>query len=251
MNDLEIIENYLTGQLSADERIRFETTLRTDSAVADALAFYVLARHTARADARQQRQAELDALRRRPNADYPALVAPKPAWSAPMYWVSAASIVLLLGLAWSIFRLRSEPVAAAQLADTYIETNFAQLSTTMSGGLTDSLKMGVGLYNDQKFAEAETVFTEMFTRQPANDRALQYAGIAALRQGANDQAIERFHALSERTDRFGNPGPFLEALARLKRGRPSDKDLSRKLLDKVITNNLEGKSEAEQLVKNL
>lgn len=251
MNDLETIENYLTGQLSADEQTRFEHTLRTDPAVADALAFYVLAKHTAQSDARQQRQAELDALRRRPGADHPALVAPKPAWSAPMRWVSAASVALLLGLTWSVFQLGTEPANATQLADAYITSHFDQLSTTMAGGPADSLKIGVGLYNDQKLAEAEAVFTRLLSRQPGNDRALQYAGIAALRRGDYDQAIARFHALSGRTDRVANPGPFLEALAHLRRGRPVDKEQAKKLLDEVINNNLEGKSEAERFIKNL
>ena len=39
LESLETVENYLTGQLPADERARFEAALRTDPAVVDALAF--------------------------------------------------------------------------------------------------------------------------------------------------------------------------------------------------------------------
>ncbi|GAB3543714.1 tetratricopeptide repeat protein [Spirosoma fluminis] len=241
MIDLETIENYVNGQLSAGERAQFETALRTDPAVADALAFYVLAKQTARNEARAERQAELDALRQRTS---------KPLMSAPIRWAAAASIVLILSLGWSVYRLRNEAVGAAQLADTYISATFSQLSTTM-GGETDSLETGVGLFNENKLAEAEAVFESVMTNQPANDRALKYAGIAAFRQGEYDQAIDRFHRLSERTDLFSNPGSFYEALARIKRGQPTDTSQAKKLLEEVVNKNLEGKAEAEKLLDKL
>lgn len=238
MNDLEVIENYLNGQLPADERTRFEATLRTDPAVANALAFYVLAKHTAKRDAREQRRTELDALRR-------------PGRSAPMSWVAAASVLLVLGLSWSIYRLQTEPAEASQQADAYITTHFGQLSTTMSGGSADRLAQGVDLYNQQKFADAQKAFDEVLTQQPDNDRALKFAGLAALRQGEYDRAIDRFHRLSTRTDLLTNPGIFLEALAHLRRGRPMDKAQTKKLLDEVIRRNLDGKPEAEALLRQL
>jgi tetratricopeptide (TPR) repeat protein len=262
MNDLEFIENYVNGQLSADERARFETALRTDPAVADALAFYMLAKHTAKIDAHEQRKAEFDALRKKSyvsgeviaGADDVPVV--KPLWSVPMRWAAAASVVLILGLGWYFLRgttgtdaTRTLAANATEQTDAYITDHFNQLSTTMSGQ-TDSLKQGVGLYNEQKFAEAETIFQDILKRQPDNDRALNYAGIVALRQGNYDQAIDRFHRLSERTDLFANPGTFYEALAYLKRGQPMDKERAQNLLHTVISKNLEGKNEAAQLLKS-
>lgn len=241
-NDLEIIENYLTGQLSTDERTRFEATLRTDPAVADALAFYMLAKQTAKVEARAQRQTELDALRQRPFRSQ---------WAAPMRWAAAASIVLLLGLGWFFLLDTTGSTDATQLANAYITQNFDQLPTSMDGGSTDSLKQGVGLYNEKKFAEAEAVFQDVLTQQPDNDRALKFAGLVALRQQKYDQAIDRFHRLSQRTDLFSNPGTFLEAIALLQRNLPMDKSQAKKLLEEVVSKNLEGKSEANALVNQL
>lgn len=242
-DDLETIENYLDGGLSADERMRFETTLRTDPAVADALAFYVLAKHTAKVDAhdaRAQRQAELDALRRTPT---------RLQWAAPMRWAAAASVVLLLGLGWYFLRDTTGSPDATQLAEAYITRNFDQLSTTMGGSAdSDNLTLGIGLYNDKKFAQAEAVFQDVLTGQPGNDRALKFAGVAALRQKKYDQAIDRFHRLSQRTDLTYNSGIFLEAIALLQRNRPLDKSQAKKLLEEVVKENLEGKSEAATLL---
>lgn len=239
MNDLETIENYVTGKLSADERTRFETALRTDPAVADALAFYVLAKHTAKTDAHAQRKAELDALRRQPIRSQ---------WAAPMQWVAAASVILLLGLGWLFLRDSGNSADANQLASAYITKNFDQLPATMGGGTTDSLMQGIGLYNDKKFAEAEAIFEDILTQQPDNDRALKFAGIVALRQKKYDVAIDRFHRLSQRTDLAYNSGTFLEAIALLQRNQPMDKEQAKKLLEDVINRNLEGKDQAERLI---
>lgn len=245
-NQLETIENYLTGQLSADERSRFEATLRSDPAVAESLAFYVMATHTAKVDARSQRKAEFEAL-------YKSLpkATTRSAWGAPMRWVAAASVVLVLGLGWYFLRDTSTSSEAAQLAEAYVEQNFDQLTTTMSGGATDSLTQGIGLYNEKKFAEAESVFQAVLEQQPNNDRALKLAGVVALRQKNYDLAIDRFHRLSQRTDLYSNPGTFFEAITLLERNRPMDKAAAKKLLEEVISKNLDGKREANDLLKVL
>ena len=253
--ELETIENYLNGGLSAGEKARFETALRTDPAVADALSFYVLAKHTAKVGAHARRKAELDALRRNavplPMVDLPTPTRVRPLWSAPMRWAAAASVVLLLGIGGYFLRGTTKSPDAAQLADAYVTRNFDQLSTNMGGGSVDSLTQGIGLYNDKKFAEAEVVFQDVLTQHPDNDRALKLAGIVALRQKKYDIAIDRFHRLSQRNDLFSNPGSFLEAIALLQRNRPIDKEQAKRLLEEVINKNLEGKNEAKQFIEQL
>lgn len=242
--DLETIENYVTGQLAPEERMRFEAALRADPAVAEALAFYTLTKQVAKEQAREQRKAELDALRK-----------PASMWSVPMRWAAAASIFVLLGLGWYFFRPTNTPEMATRLADDYIAQHFMQLPTTMDGessGSTtaDSLKTAVNLVNSGKLAEADALVQDILKRRPTNDRALKYAGIVALRRENYDQAISLFHRLSERTDLYSNPGLFYESLTLLKRGRPMDKEQAKKLLDEVITRNLDGKAEAEKLIKS-
>ncbi len=245
-NDLELIENYVTGQLTPDERKRFEDGLRTDPALAEALAFYTLARQVAREQAREQRKAELDVLHRNATST--------PFWSAPIRWAAAASIIVVLGLGWFLFRPTDSVEMANRLTDEYVTQHFTQLPTTMDGGTSgspsvDSVKLGVGLFNKGNLAEAEGIFRDVLTRQPDNDTALKFAGIVSLRQGNYDQAITQFHRLSQRTDLYSNPGIFYESLTLIKRGRPMDKENAKKLLDEVITKNLEGKRDAEKLVK--
>lgn len=251
-SNLETIENYLTGQLPADERARFEATLRTDPAVADAMAFYLLTKQAAQEQAREQRRAELNALR---TQGAPVLSgAPRPLWSAPMRWAAAASVILLLGLGWLFFRPTDSTNMASRLTDEYVAAHFTQLPTTMGGGSSgsgsaDSVKTGVGLFNEGKLTEANALFQDVLTRQPNMDSALKYAGIVSLRQGNYDKAIDQFHRLSQLTDLVANPGTFYEALAHLKRGQPLDKSQAKKLLEEVINKNLDGKRDADVLIK--
>ncbi len=257
MNNLETIDDYLSGQLTPAERAQFESTLRTNPALSQSLAFYVQAKQVARAEAHNQRKAELDALRQ--TAKQPA---------APMRWVAAASVLLLLGLGWLTFRLGNELPTMSQRVDTYLADTYSQLGTNMSGETAGSLEKGIDLYNRQQYAEAETIFTRELNRQQnkqlsgstlkgglgatlGSDRLLKFAGLAALQQQKYDVAIQRFQQLGQRTDLFSNPGLFLEALARIRRNEPMDKEKAKELLDTVINRNLEGKSEAEIIISNL
>jgi predicted Zn-dependent protease len=244
--DLETIENYLTGQLPADERTQFESALKTDPAVADALAFYVMSKQAAKVQAREQRLAEFDELRRQQ---------PRIGQRSISNWVTyvaaAASIVLVLSLGWYFFWPSTDStLIASQQVDSYVSTHFMQLPTTMDGS-ADSLKIGIDRFNKGQLAEAATVFQDVLKRHPDTDTALKYAGIVALRQGNYDKAIDLFHRLSKRTDLFANPGLFYESLTLLKRGQPMDKSRAKKLLEEVIKKNLEGKGEAEKLIENL
>ena len=259
--DLEVIDKYMNNQLSADDRRQFETALRTDPTIAEALAFYILAKETARSEAHNQRKAELDALRNRANT----LAVERPLWGSTRLWAAAASVALLLGLGWYFFGRTTGPsdpsrvainTDAIQYADDYLSKNFDQLTITMGGRathdpITDSLQRGIQLFNDRRLPEAEASFRQVLSQQPANDRALKYAGIVALRRGNYDSAIDQFHRLSERTDLFANPGLFLEAIAHLKRDLPMDKEQAKKLLTEVVNSNFEGKLAAQQLLNRL
>lgn len=242
MNDLAVIESYLTGRMADAERVAFEASLRTDPELAKDLAFYVMAQQTAKVAARDQRHADWDARRRA--AAQPQTTRRIGQWFYPM--VAAACLVLALGFGWYLINKPGGP----ELADAYVRENLTALPVTM-GGRADSLQRGIQQYNASKFAEADATFGAMLQREPTNADALKFAGIVSLRRGENDQAIDRFHRLSQRTDLYDNPGMFYEALALLKRNRPKDKNQALDLLTAVITNNLSGKADAETLLDNL
>ncbi|GAB3901939.1 hypothetical protein GCM10028803_27530 [Larkinella knui] len=241
MNDLELIDDYFSGRLPVEERARFETSLQTNSQLADAVAFYLLARQAAQNEARANQKARFETLRKKS-----ASVRPMPVRSRIAL---AACLLLVLGLGGYWFFQQQTP-SATELADQYIQQKYSRLTTTMAEK-SDSLQLGVNLYNDGKLTEAGAVFSDLLHRQPNDDRALKLAGLVSLRTGRYDQAIIFFHRLGEQTDLFANPGLFLEALTRLKRGQPTDNHQAEVLLKIVIGHNLEGKAEAEELIRKL
>ena len=151
------------------------------------------------------------------------------------------------------------------MTNAYIDQQYGQLSTTM-GGDAGTLERGIDLYNRQQYAEAEALFARQLDgncqrvgstlkgglgQTTGSDRLLKLAGLAALQRQKYDLAIQRFHQLGERTDLFSNPGLFLEALARLRRNEPMNKEQAKKLLNEVISRNLEGKAEVIGLTEQV
>ena len=238
MNDLEIIESYFSGQLSDTEKSQFEQQIVTDPELAQAVAFYVQAKQVAREEARSQRKADWEIIRQRQ-----ARVS-KPVWR-PFAYAAAASILLVLGF----FLFRPQP-SAQQLADRYIQENLTTLPVTMSSQ-PDSLQRARQAYNEGRFADAEAIVSALQQQGSGKAELLKIAGLVSLRNGNYDQAINQFHRLSQQTDLRANPGLFYEALARLKRNRPEDKNIAHELLKTLINKNLEGKKAAAGLIDDL
>ncbi|GAB3338577.1 hypothetical protein GCM10027299_50800 [Larkinella ripae] len=232
MNDLEHIEDYFAGRLPSPNRARFETRLQDDPAFAKTVAFYLLARQVARAEAQRRIK--------------PLPVRRTPAWRVVAL---AASLAVIIGLSLYV-RIWEKPTTVGDLADQYVTEQVSQLPINLDGQ-TDSLKIGASYFNHGAFKKAEAVFEAILQWTPAHPEALKFAGLVSLRLQNYDQAINHFHQLGRQTDLYANPGFYLEALARLKRGQPMDKNRAKKLLLTVIQHNLDGKAEAEQLVNRL
>lgn len=236
ITDWSTIDDYLANRLPADERTRFEAALRTDTALAEAVAFYVTAKQTLKAEGQQQRRAEL--LARTPP------LTRKPAW--PYALAAAASLVLLLGIGWVLWSPQNTP---REMADTYIEKDLTE-SVTM-GGNTDAIQIAHDMLVKGQLDGAEKKIDDVLQREPTNADALKLAGIVSLRRGNYDEAINRFQTLSRLPNLYANPGLFYEALARIKRNQPDDKKAAKTLLQRVANQNLEGAVEARQFLNNL
>ena len=239
MNNFDTIDNYFAGQLSDPDKTRFEQQLLTNPELAEATAFYVQARQTARQQAQAERKAGWAALRQRQG------VVRQPAW-VPMSWAAAACVLLVLGF----FLLFSPQPSGPELADRYIQDNLTNLPVTMSGQ-TDTLQLARQAYNSGQFAEAEKLVAILQRPNTDNTEVLKLAGLVSLRQQQYDKAIRQFHSLSQRTDLRANPGLFYEAIARLKRNQAGDEATARKVLQTVIDQNLEGKKAAKELIDEL
>lgn len=236
MNEFDDIDEYLEGRMETGPRQAFEARLATDPTLAERMAFFLQAKHTARQAALLERHAEWQGLRRSEAA------APRGRTIRIAYASIAAAAMLLLLLGWwSLYRQAGSP---ERLADAYVQENFSGNLSLLMSGQTDSLQTALDLANQGKNGEALALLDALVRRHPDRAEAKNYAGIVALRAGKYDQAVAYFHALSQEPGLFSNPGTFHEALARLKRGQPGDKAAAKTMLETVVRENLEGKDEA-------
>lgn len=236
---MDKIEQYYNQTLSKAERLAFEEELKSNPALAQEVAFWVQARAAAQAEAHARRKEEFAMLGQ-------SLTKTKQR-SLYYTYAAAASVVLMLGLGWWIYKSQItnyESQINKEWASAYIEKNFTTLNTQM-GNSNDSLQIGITAYNSGDLKKAKVAFEQLVQRDSLHAEAQKYAGIVALRRQDYDQAIKHFHALGLRTDLVANPGKFYEALALLRRDLPLDKFKAENLLKEIKAAKLDGWKEVE------
>jgi len=162
-----------------------------------------------------------------------------------LFWLSAAASVAFI-TAFLIFFRNENP---EKLADNYIETNLATLSTTM--GDTDSLAIGISAYNAGDYTFAERIFRSLADNQELAPEVAEYLGMTYLISGEYDKAIAQFRKLISYTELHVNPGKFYLAVALMKRSEQGDVAEARKLLEEVVAKKLPGHEEASGWLKRL
>ncbi len=236
---MDKIEQYYNQTLSKAERLAFEEELKSNPALAQEVAFWVQARAAAQAEAHARRKEEFAMLGQ-------SLTKTKQR-SLYYTYAAAASVVLMLGLGWWIYKSQItnyESQINKEWASAYIEKNFTTLNTQM-GNSNDSLQIGITVYNSGDLKKAKVAFEQLLQRDSLHAEAQKYVGIVALRRQDYDQAIKHFHALGLRTDLVANPGKFYEALALLRRDLPLDKKKVENLLKEIKAAKLDGWKEVE------
>ena len=235
---LEQIEKYLNNELSLSERQVFENQLSTDSTLAKEFAFYVNSHSASKQLANEKRKEQFEHLRTEISSRSIRKI-------KPLIWVSglAASVILALGFWW--FSQTATPNAEI-LADAYIQEHFENLPVKMDGN-SDSLQMGLRLFNEKKLNDAQKIFEDILQRKNNDSEATKYAGITALKLQQYDKAIQYFQALAQLTNLYSNPGKFYEALSLMKQNNANRKK-AKEILNEVIINNLDGNEEAKKII---
>jgi tetratricopeptide (TPR) repeat protein len=198
MNDLEYIDNYFADRLSAADKLAFEQRLANDAAFAEDVAFYVSTKAIEREKLLSQKHAEW---------------AKRPAGRAINFSVIATGIaaVLLIVAGWWFYSQNNKPDLQT-LAQNYINTELATLPVKMDAK-EDSLELGKQLYNSGKYTEAKAIFDKL-----SDPKALEFAGLSALKAKNYPEAQKAFETLAQNTDLLENKGKFYLALTYLQQG---------------------------------
>jgi len=233
------IDNYFMGDPSADMRKEFEKKLAEDKEFAEEVAFYLSAKDVIGEEALIEKKERFKKL----YEDYKKANAAKPQKSiVRKLWPYLAAAAIIAGVI--IGRNMFLQPSTEQIADNYIKDNFQTLSVTMSNRV-DSLQTGLRLFNQGKLNDALQQFESIVKRDTSSTEAKKYVGIVYLRMQQYDKAIEYFSLLANNTQIFANPGKLYHAVTLMKRNLPGDLDKAKQLLQQVVSENEEGRKEAE------
>ncbi|MFT4017534.1 MAG: tetratricopeptide repeat protein [Agriterribacter sp.] len=251
-NRIELIENYLSGNLPPEESIRFEKELSTNAELNTLFNMYrTIENDMANAEKyKDQEQALKHTLQNLNNkyfkAEAPVAQMHKKNNFVRMAMAAAAGLVLILAAYFAFFQSSNNPV---QLADKYVKEELTHLSLTMDG-VQDSLQMGMAAYNDKDYQKALQIFDGLYKNHPEDNYVLKYKGLAYLLTKNYDKALSSFDELAAKKHLFSNDGLFLKALTLLQRNQDGDKDAAKQILEQVVNEKTEGNAKAEDWLKN-
>ncbi|MDQ4140212.1 MAG: hypothetical protein M3142_06775 [Bacteroidota bacterium] len=275
-NYYEKIEEYLNGEMDAEEKSLFEAALSYDEELISAFNLYREIEAEGRDAERYSLQEKaLKSTLQELNKEYfinePRQVAKKEAkviklYSSKIFKITAsiaASIAIIL-VAYFGFLQQGENIKL--LAENYFEENLQQINQSVSTSedtlqfgiagknrqkdtTQDSLQVGITAYNNQEFNTALRYFREISAHYPENKEAKKYTGLVYLNTKSYDKALQEFEELANMKDVSNNPGLFLQAVTLMQRNNRGDKQKAKKLLEQIVEINAEGSIEAAQWLK--
>jgi tetratricopeptide (TPR) repeat protein len=197
--DLEILENYYEGRLSFSEKEAFEKLVTSDAEVATDLQNYILSR-TAIASASKERlknhliengkNLQLSDQRKTPFTRYLAI---------------AASIAILVGLGWVIFRSLHHQKSTEEIYLSYYQRPDIN-EFTVRGEDNDSGQLfwaqGLDYYANHKIEMAVKEFNKMIQMNKAVSASKAYFMLALCYMEMNDtqRAIQTFGRVSDQSN---------------------------------------------------
>lgn len=244
MSNMEYIEDYFNGDQNDEQKQEFEQRIVNDASFAEDVAFYISATAVIKEELKRQKKERFREIYNQPKIIPVAKRPVKRMWR----YVAAASVAALLGfLSWFVLNTHS---SGEQLADQFIEKNWAILDVKMNNGFED-IQRGAALFNDHKLQEALAIFEGVLKEDSKNFNALKYAGIASLRLKQYGNALHYFSLLTADSAMHANPGKLYEAVTLLKRNSAGDEANAKIILREIVEKDMEGKKEAEQWLKQL
>jgi hypothetical protein len=241
MDNLDYIENFFTNSPEAGLTREFEERIKSDPGFAEEVAFYLTAKQVSK-DA-----SDLEKKQRfKETYQKSSVIRSVPVRKIVYYIASAAVVAGLIFGTYTFFK----PVSPQELAGQYEKEHLQTLPVTMSGH-SDSLQTGLRLYNDGKLSEALALFENIVRSDTSLFTATEYAGISALRLKEYDRALSYFKQMETYKNLYSNPAQILQAVTLMERNLPGDAAQAKKLLQSIVSNDLEGKEFAEDWLKKM
>jgi hypothetical protein len=241
MDNLDYIESYFKGEPDPLRTREFNNRIESDPEFAEELAFYLAAEAVSREASQVVKKEHFKEIYKKKNTTGRAPV------RKLRYYMAAAAVVA--GIVFGTYTF-FKPASPQQLASQYEKEQLQTLGVTMSGK-SDSLQTGLRLYNEGRFVEALSQFENIIRSDTSVFLAKQYAGISALRMKEYNKALSYFGELEIYNGLYANPALILQAVTRMERNQPGDTEKVKKLLQRIVDQDLEGKEFAQEWLRKL
>jgi len=114
--------------------------------------------------------------------------------------------------------------------------------------INNHLQSGMDAYRHANYEKALTEFQSVLKEDARNEAASFYSGVCALALNNADEALDFFTKTDNKSSRYYEATLWYQSLSYLKK---NDKKEAKNLLEKVVKQNGEHKSQAEQLLQDL
>lgn len=242
----ELIQAYLAGELSTEERRDFEAAMERDELLRKEVDLHrEVDSALLETDILSLRGKLKDAHQRitSPAQDGKIFhLRPKQA----VYAVAAVAI-LLVASAWVFTLLRNPSISSDQLYEMYYQPDDAVM-VMRSGddqGQGDLLVEALRMYEDENFEGA----LQLFKKDDSNLMVHFYSGLAYMEIEHFNEAIRSFQTiLDDQQNLFVEQAQWYQGLCYLKTGRP---DMAKEVLNELAVNGGPYKVKVEFILKNL
>lgn len=249
MNDIEQIENYLSGQLSPDELQAFDLRLQNDKAFAEVFAMYKsIESEMHETEDEKELRKTLSGISQKhfdtdPAAKIITLKTNRKRWLLYASAAAASIIILLFLKPW-----QEKVLSNDQLYAQYATVQ--ELPAVVRGANNDSLLLKATTFYNQAKYTAALVLLDSITMQRPSEAQLQLAlGICFLETGKYDSAINRFDNLAVHESVYKYDAVEWKGLAYLKQNKTTDCIAALKLIPADAANYTKAKELIEKLSK--
>jgi tetratricopeptide (TPR) repeat protein len=237
---LDYIDSYFKEKQSPEEIRKFEERIVDDPVFAEDLAFYLSSIQVAGNQLTENKKLHFKEMYKQAGP-VTGTVRSMHVWP----YIAAAAVVTALIIGTYLFNSVSSP---EKLAAQYINGHLQTLGVTMNSG-ENNIDVANSLYNEGKFVEALDRYENIIQSNPADIKAIENAGIVSLRLNLYDKALKYFTQLEANNRLYANPGKFYHALTLMKRNDPGDALEAKQLLEQVVNNDLDRKTDAGELLE--
>ncbi len=240
-NNNEKIDQYLDGELGAEEQVSFEQAMANDPALEEEVRQNLLLREAIEAGYQEEMRAHIRKWRQEGASSGSGRTANIRKLSLRL--AAAASVLIIFGL--SIFTVVVPQYSNERIAEKYYEPE-GDLGLIRGSNDADILRQAFENYEQGNYTGA----IPGFQRYPNNDKALYGLGLSYYQIGDFDRALETFKTLVERDNiEYTEKAEFYLLLSHLKADRTGPE--FQQLLDKMVEEGGYYSGQAERIKRKM